>query len=117
MWCFATVACWCSLPAATPVSYTHLDVYKRQEYARRFADQVRELNIPYLLNTMVLDLSPDRVLKDDGVLVAPTFTPVSYTHLILNALVIGLGRSDQEKTMRCLEEKKALLQDQHVHLM
>ena len=36
---------------------------------------------------------------------------------ILNALVTGLGRSDQEKTMRCLEEKKALLQEQHVHLM
>ena len=36
------------------------------EYARRFADQVRELNIPYLLNTMVLDLSPDRVLTLTG---------------------------------------------------
>ena len=32
------------------------------EYARRFADQVRELEIPYLLNTMVLDLSRDRVI-------------------------------------------------------
>ena len=36
------------------------------EYARRFADQVRELNIPYLLNAMVLDLSPDRVLTLTG---------------------------------------------------
>ena len=36
------------------------------EYARRFADQVRELNIPYLLNTMVLDLSQDRVLTLTG---------------------------------------------------
>ena len=36
------------------------------EYARRFADQVRELEIPYLLNTMVLDLSPDRVLTVTG---------------------------------------------------
>ena len=36
------------------------------EYARRFAGQVRELNIPYLLNTMVLDLSPDRVLTLTG---------------------------------------------------
>ena len=36
------------------------------EYARRFADQVRELNIPYLLNTMVLDLSRDRVLTVTG---------------------------------------------------
>ena len=36
------------------------------EYARRFADQVRELEIPYLLNTMVLDLSRDRVLTVTG---------------------------------------------------
>ena len=36
------------------------------EYAQRFADQVRELNIPYLLNTMVLDLSRDRVLTVTG---------------------------------------------------
>ena len=36
------------------------------EYARRVADQVRELEIPYLLNTMVLDLSRDRVLTVTG---------------------------------------------------
>ena len=45
-----------------------------------------------------------------------TFSYVSAI-TILNALVIGLGRSDQDKTMRCLEERKALLQEQHVHLM
>ena len=32
------------------------------EYAQRFIDQVAELEIPYLLNTMVLDLSADRIL-------------------------------------------------------
>ncbi|MBQ1804326.1 MAG: FAD-dependent oxidoreductase, partial [Oscillospiraceae bacterium] len=32
------------------------------EYAERFIAQVRELKIPYRLNTMVLDLSADRVL-------------------------------------------------------
>ena len=45
-----------------------------------------------------------------------TFSYVSAI-TILNALVIGLGRSDQDKTMLCLEERKALLQEQHVHLM
>lgn len=47
---------------------------------------------------------------------APTFSYVSAI-TILNALVIGLGRSDQDKTKRCLEEKKALLQEQQVHLI
>ncbi len=32
------------------------------EYAWRYEKQVRELNIPYLCNTMVLSLSPDRVI-------------------------------------------------------
>ena len=32
------------------------------EYAERFISQVRALKIPYRLNTMVLDLSADRVL-------------------------------------------------------
>ena len=32
------------------------------EYAQRFIDQVQELQIPCLLDTMVLDLSDDRVL-------------------------------------------------------
>ena len=40
------------------------------EYAARFIDQVEERKIPYLLNTMVLDVSPDRVItamnKTDG---------------------------------------------------
>ena len=40
------------------------------EYAARFIDQVKERQIPYLLNTMVLDVSPDRVItamnKTDG---------------------------------------------------
>ena len=40
------------------------------EYAARFIDQVQERQIPYLLNTMVLDVSADRVItamnKTDG---------------------------------------------------
>ncbi len=32
------------------------------EYAQRFAQQVKALSIPYLLNTMVLELSPDKVV-------------------------------------------------------
>lgn len=32
------------------------------EYAWRYEKQVRELNIPYLLNTMVLDISPEKVI-------------------------------------------------------
>ena len=32
------------------------------EYAWRYEKQVRELNIPYVLNTMVLDISPDKVV-------------------------------------------------------
>lgn len=32
------------------------------EYAWRYEKQVRELNIPYVLNTMVLDISPDKVI-------------------------------------------------------
>ncbi len=30
------------------------------EYAQRFIDQVKALGIPYLLNTMVMDISPDK---------------------------------------------------------
>ena len=41
------------------------------EYACRYAEQVEELKIPYKLNTMVLDVSPDKVITatnpEDGV--------------------------------------------------
>lgn len=40
------------------------------EYADRFIQQVKELNIPYKLNTMVLDLAPDKTVtamnREDG---------------------------------------------------
>ena len=32
------------------------------EYAWRYEQQVRDLNIPYLLNTMVLDISPEKIV-------------------------------------------------------
>ena len=41
------------------------------EYAWRYEKQVKELNIPYLLNTMVLDITPDKVVtatnSEDGI--------------------------------------------------
>ena len=41
------------------------------EYAWRYEKQVKELNIPYLLNTMVLDISPEKVVTatngEDGI--------------------------------------------------
>ena len=41
------------------------------EYAYRYEKQVKELNIPYKLNTMVLDITPDKVItatnEDEGV--------------------------------------------------
>ena len=40
------------------------------EYAARFIDKVKELNIPYKLNTMVLDITSDKIVtamnKEDG---------------------------------------------------
>ena len=54
------------------------------EYARRFADQVRELNIPYLLNTMVLDLSPDRVLTLTG-------RETGLVQLSADAVILAMG--------------------------
>ena len=36
------------------------------EYASRFIEQVEQMHIPYLLRTMVLDLSPERVLTVTG---------------------------------------------------
>lgn len=36
------------------------------EYAHRFIEQVQVLKIPYWLNTMVLDISPERVLTVTG---------------------------------------------------
>ena len=54
------------------------------EYAQRFADQVRELNIPYLLNTMVLDLSPDRVLTLTG-------RETGLVQLSADAVILAMG--------------------------
>ena len=54
------------------------------EYARRFADQVRELNVPYLLNTMVLDLSPDRVLTLTG-------RETGLVQLSADAVILAMG--------------------------
>ncbi|WP_128609819.1 NAD(P)/FAD-dependent oxidoreductase, partial [Clostridium haemolyticum] len=40
------------------------------EYAQRFADKVKEMKIPYKLNTMVIDISDDKVItavnEEDG---------------------------------------------------
>ena len=43
------------------------------EYAARFIEQAKELNIPYKLNTMVVDISPEKTVtaisKEDGLTV------------------------------------------------
>ena len=42
------------------------------EYAQRYIDKVEELNIPYKLNTMVIDLTEDKIItavnKDEGII-------------------------------------------------
>ena len=42
------------------------------EYAQRFADKVKEMEIPYKLNTMVIDVSKDKVItavnEEDGLI-------------------------------------------------
>ncbi|MCI1946056.1 NAD(P)/FAD-dependent oxidoreductase [Clostridium luticellarii] len=42
------------------------------EYAQRFIDKVKDMNIPYKLNTMVLDLNKDKVItavnEEDGII-------------------------------------------------
>ncbi|WP_186431386.1 NAD(P)/FAD-dependent oxidoreductase [Clostridium sp. BSD9I1] len=42
------------------------------EYAERFIDKVKEMNVPYKLNTMVIDINKDKVItavnEEDGIL-------------------------------------------------
>ncbi|HBC96890.1 MAG TPA: pyridine nucleotide-disulfide oxidoreductase [Clostridium sp.] len=53
-----------------------LHIFKEEltgpEYAQRFIDKVKSMDIPYKLNTMVLDLSKDKVItavnEEDGIL-------------------------------------------------
>lgn len=54
------------------------------EYAARFADEVRSLHIPFRLNTMVLDISPERVV---------TFTSREYglEQLQADAVILAMG--------------------------
>ncbi|WP_097027258.1 NAD(P)/FAD-dependent oxidoreductase [Clostridium peptidivorans] len=42
------------------------------EYAERFVDKVKEMNVPYKLNTMVIDINKDKIItavnEEDGIL-------------------------------------------------
>ena len=70
-----------NIPAATtlstnPVSYTHLDVYKRQAQATRKAKLLaKELNVPVVLLSQLNRESENRPAG------RPELAPVSYTHL------------------------------------
>ena len=69
------------------------------EYAGRFIDQAKELNIEYKLNTMVMDISPQKVVtamnrrkvfsrfKAKAVVLAMGAVSVPEVHLIFRAIV------------------------------
>lgn len=60
------------------------------EYAWRYEKQVRELNIPYMLNTMVLDISPDKV-------VTATNSEEGIFQLQAKAVILAMGCRERAK--------------------
>ena len=69
-----------AIAAAAPVSYTHLDVYKRQDYIISVADAVA---LSHCLTGKAFLEEGDEYYADinnDGAVDA--FDPVSYTHLV-----------------------------------
>ena len=76
-----------------PVSYTHLDVYKRQIYRRHSAECHRDLTKKKKLPVSALRQYMDcgcaiwiEGTKADGTIVPrQSLHPVSYTHLVQNA--------------------------------
>ena len=60
------------------------------EYAARFIDKVKELEIPYKLNTMVLDITSDKIVtamnKDDGVFL-----------LQANTIILAMGCRERSR--------------------
>lgn len=60
------------------------------EYAWRYEKQVRELNIPYMLNTMVLDITPDKV-------VTATNTTEGVFQIQAKAVILAMGCRERAK--------------------
>ena len=60
------------------------------EYAWRYEKQVRELNIPYMLNTMVLDISPDKV-------VTATNSEEGIFQIQAKAVILAMGCRERAK--------------------
>ncbi|MBQ5834090.1 MAG: FAD-dependent oxidoreductase, partial [Clostridia bacterium] len=60
------------------------------EYAWRYEQQVYERNIPYLLNTMVLDISPDKV-------VTATNSEEGVFQIQAKAVILAMGCRERSK--------------------
>ncbi len=60
------------------------------EYAWRYEKQVRDLNIPFLLNTMVLDIAPDKV-------VTATSSEEGIIQIQAKAIVLAMGCRERAK--------------------
>ena len=70
----------------TPVSYTHLDVYKRQAQNHASPTHIDCLN-KYKINKSIIKSVPQIILSDkEHLRCTVIFFPVSYTHLSGNAL-------------------------------
>ena len=81
-----------------PVSYTHLDVYKRQEQ-RNAHIKVQRRRKPDQRNQV-----PKRVSQDKGVrLITECVKPVSYTHLDV------YKRQDTDRIMHELEHRRIVI--------
>ena len=71
-----------------PVSYTHLDVYKRQRQIRNLVDGILELNT---LHRQPIELIP-AIMKQRGII----FEAVSYTHLdVYKRQIVGSSQKIQ----------------------
>ena len=60
------------------------------EYAGRFIDRVQQMHIPYLLRTMVLDLSEDRVLTVTG-------PETGLIQIQAQAVILAMGRRERPR--------------------
>ncbi len=60
------------------------------EYAWRYEARVRELNIPYMLNTMVLDITPDKI-------VTATNSQEGVFQLQAKAVILAMGCRERSK--------------------
>ena len=60
------------------------------EYAWRYEQQVRDLKIPYMLNTMVLDITPDKVIT-------ATNTTDGVFQIQAKAIVLAMGCRERSK--------------------